>query len=57
MLGVRAEKGPPIAGTKDPVTGVPPPVTGMAESSHASVAPGPSSSSSLSVGAGREVLL
>jgi len=24
MLGVRAEKGPPIAGTKEPVTGVPP---------------------------------
>lgn len=53
MLGVRAEKGPPIAGTKEPLTGVLPLATWMEESSHARVLSSPpsSSSSSLSVGA------
>lgn len=53
MLGVRAEKGPPIAGTKEPVTGVPPLATWMEESSQARVLswPASSSSSSLRVGA------
>ena len=56
MLGVRAEKGPPIAGTKEPVTGVPPLATCMDESSHARVLswPASSSSSSLRVGAAHD---
>lgn len=53
MLGVRAEKGPPMAGTKEPVTGVPPLATWIEESSHARVLSWPASSpsSSLRVGA------
>ena len=56
MLGVRAENGPPMAGTKEPLTGVLPLATWMDESSHASVLSWPpsSSSSSLSVGAGNK---
>lgn len=56
MLGVRAEKGPPIAGTKEPVTGVPPLATWIEESSHARVLswPASSSSSSLRVGAAHD---
>lgn len=56
MLGVRAENGPPIAGTKEPVTGVPPLATWIEESSHARVLswPASSSSSSLRVGAAHD---
>ena len=56
MLGVRAEKGPPIAGTKEPVTGVLPLATWIEESSHARVLswPASSSSSSLRVGAAHD---
>ena len=53
-LGVRAENGPPMAGTKEPLTGVLPLATWIEESSHARVllswTPS-SSSSSLRVGA------
>ena len=50
---MRAENGPPIAGTKEPVIGVPPVATWMEESSQARVLSwtASSSSSSLRVGA------
>ena len=59
MLGVRAEKGPPMAGTNDPLTGVLPLATCIDESSHAKVLSWPpsSSSSSLRVGAAHKIII
>ena len=59
ILGVRAEKGPPMAGTNDPLTGVLPLATCIDESSHAKVLSWPpsSSSSSLRVGAANKIIM